>query len=153
VNLYLPRADAADTDIAEPEATQPVGKRDLRGSERILVVEDDATLREVPVAMLRRHGYDIVEAADGAQAVTALEADGNFDLLFTDVVLPGGMSGVDIAAAAERLQPGIKVLYTSGYTENAVVHNGRLDPGVNLLTKPYGSDRLLEMVRAVLDGD
>jgi len=148
VNLYLPRAETAAAQLTAPRPQ----REPPRGSERILVVEDDPDLREVPVILLRRHGYQVVQVADGLEAIAQLEAGPAFDLLFTDVVLPGGMNGVEIAAEARRLQPGIKVLYTSGYTENVVVHNGQLDSGVTLVNKPYHSADLLEKVRAILDG-
>jgi len=88
---------------------------------------------------------------DGNEAVKYLKDGQSFDLLFTDVVLPGGMNGDDVAKEAKRLQPGIQVLYTTGYAETAIVHNGRLDPGVILVNKPYRRRDLLEKVRTLLD--
>jgi len=122
------------------------------GSERILVVEDDESVREIPATILRDHGYEVVEAADARQAVRHLKDGPPFDLLFTDIVLPGGMNGVEIAEQAIRIQPGIRVLYTTGYAENSVVHHGRLDPANTLVNKPYRRAELLEKVRAMLDG-
>lgn len=122
-----------------------------RGTERILIVEDDESVREIPAQILRDQGYDVVEAETGDKALRHLKDDGRFDLLFTDVVLPGGMNGAEIAAEALRIQPGIKVLYTTGYSENAVIHHGQLDTGVTLITKPYQRVELLRMVRDLLE--
>ncbi len=150
--LFLPRAIGAIVDKAVP-VTVGTSHRP-HGSERILVVEDDDGVREIPANILRAMGYDVVEAQDGADAIKVLDnAAEPIDLLFTDVVLPGGMNGMDIAAQAEILQPGIKVLYTSGYTENVVVNLGRLDSGVAIVNKPYRRADLLTKVRIVLDSD
>ena len=150
VKLYLPRsreaAVACDAEDKTPEFAP--------GSERILVVEDDPDVRAIPVAILRNQGYEVAEAADAGQAIDHLKAGPPFDLLFTDIVLPGGMNGVEIAAQAKRLQPEIKVIFTTGYAEHALAHNGILDPGMTLVTKPYRRAELLEAVRAALgDGD
>lgn len=90
---------------------------------------------------------------NGEEAIEHLKTGRPFDLLFTDIVLPGGMNGVEIAEEAKRRQPNIKVLYATGYAESAVVHSGRLDPGVILVNKPYRRAELLEKVRAILDSD
>ena len=140
------REDASSADDDEA----PAG---IRGHERILVVEDDERVRDIPASILRAHGYEVVEVNDGAQAMAALRGNPPFDLLFTDVVLPGGMNGVEIAKQARLLQPNIKTLYTTGYTENAVIHHGELDPGVMLVSKPYRRREFLEKVRAMLDSD
>ena len=108
-------------------------------------------LGKIPATILREQGYEIVEAQDGTEAVNHLKEGQPFNLLFTDVVLPGGMSGVQIAAQAKDIQPNIKVLYTTGYTESAIVHQGQLDPGVTMVNKPYRRAELLEKVRAMLD--
>jgi PAS domain S-box-containing protein len=149
VKLYMPRShDGSAETIAKDDAVETA-----RGSKRILVVEDDSDVRKIPAAILRDRGYEVVEAEDGAEAIDHLNAGQPFDLLFTDVVLPGGMSGVEIAEAAIRLQPDIKVLYTTGYAENTIVHHGKLDPGVTLVNKPYRRAELLEKVRAILDSE
>jgi PAS domain S-box-containing protein len=149
VKLYIPRAhgslDADDQKEEEPKHE--------RGSERILIVEDEANVRFISVKLLRNQGYDIVEAADSQEAIKHLEDGGLFDLIFTDVVLPGGLNGVEIAEEAKRIQPNIKVLFTTGYAENAVVHHGQLDPATTLVNKPYRKTELLEKVRAILDGE
>ncbi|MCZ6772585.1 MAG: PAS domain S-box protein, partial [Proteobacteria bacterium] len=147
VKLYMPRSEE---DFVQEGAEDETPEFAL-GSERILVVEDDERLRAIPVRTLRKRGYEIVEAVDGKAAIKHLRDSQPFDLLFTDVVLPGGMNGVKIAEQANRIQPNIKVLYTTGYAENAVVHSGQLDPDVPLLNKPYSRAELLGKVRALLD--
>jgi len=149
VRLFLPRSYH---DVSATETTDE-NSDTHRGSERILVVEDDPGVREVPVALLRGQGYEIVEATDSKEAIENLSSGQLFDLIFTDVVLPGGLNGVEIAAEAKRIQPNIKVLYTTGYAENDVVEQGQLDRGMTLVSKPYRRTELLEKVRAVLDGD
>jgi CheY-like chemotaxis protein len=118
--------------------------------ETVLVVEDDADVRLYTVAALQELGYFVIEAADGPTAIAVLEKR-NVDLVFTDVVLPGGMTGADVAARAGALWPGIKILFTTGYARNAIVHHGRLDRGVHLLTKPFSFDDLAAKVRDVID--
>jgi len=146
IRLYLPRAySGVDTKPIEKVGAHP------GGSEAVLVVEDDPDVRAFAEAVLQRFGYRVSAAAGGHQALELLEQGMDCDLLFTDVVMPGGMGGRELADAATRLRPGLKVLYTSGYTENAIVHQGRLDPGVNLLSKPYRRDQLARRVRQVLE--
>ena len=149
VKLSMPRSqDGAAETNAKDDAVEFA-----RESERILVVDDDPGIRKVPAIILRNQGYEIVEAGNSKEAIDHLKTGQAFDLLFTDVVLPGGMNGVEIAKEAKRLQPNIKVLYTSGYIENAVVHYGKLNPGMTLVNKPYRKAELLEKVRAILDID
>jgi PAS domain S-box-containing protein len=151
VYLFLPRADAAAADSVEPEDS--VGDHRAAGRERVLIVEDDASVREIPASILRAAGYEVFEAEDSDQAFDVLDMDETrVDLLFTDVVLPGGLNGREIAERARRLHPGIKVLYTSGYTENVITHQSHLDSGIELLIKPYRRGELLTKVRAALDG-
>ena len=118
-----------------------------------LVVEDEEMVREVAVDILRNQGFEVVEAGNGDEAIEHLMGDRRFDLLFTDVVLPGGMNGVALARQANRLQPDIRVLFATGDAENAVVHNGKPDPGVALVNKPYRRWELIEKVRAILDAE
>jgi CheY-like chemotaxis protein len=101
--------------------------------------------------VLRELGYTVLEAINGRAALDVLQSHDRVDLLFTDVVLPDGMHGRNLAEEAERRRPGIKVLYTTGYTRNAIVHDGRLDPGVHLIGKPFTYADLAAKVRAVLD--
>lgn len=147
VNLYLPRAKtekAADGNIANEVVETFIGKA------RILVVEDDPDVREIPVMVLSEGGYEVVEAEDGKSAVEHLENGPPFDLLFTDVVLPHGMTGVDIADEALRLQPGIRILFTTGYTENVSALSNRIREGAGLITKPYRGAELLKKVNDIL---
>jgi signal transduction histidine kinase/CheY-like chemotaxis protein len=146
VKLYLPQAagvvDAlpAKAGISEFE----------RGDESILIVEDDALVREYVVTQIGRLGYDTLAASNGAEALAIINGPERIDLLFTDVIMPGGMNGRQLAIEAQTLRPGLKILYTSGYTENAIVHHGRLDAGVLLLPKPYLSSDLARMIRTAL---
>ncbi|MEO7549035.1 MAG: ATP-binding protein, partial [Ramlibacter sp.] len=146
VKLYLPRAPEA----AMPPPTRAApGQAQPGGNESILLVEDDALVRRYANDQLAGLGYRVIQAHDGAQALETLRGGQPIDLLFTDVVMPG-MSGRQLADAACRMRPGLKVLYTSGYTESAIVHHGRLDPGVQLLGKPYRREELAQRVRAAL---
>ena len=144
--IYLKRIHAEPKSL--PSAVAPL--EELGGGELILVVEDDADLRQLAVRLLQSLGYQVVEAADGAEALAALESDRDIDLLFTDVVLTGGMNGRALAERARALRPGLRVLYTSGYTENTVVHHGRLDAGVELLQKPYRKAELARKIHNAL---
>ena len=133
-------------DQAEAEA---IGSR---GGERVLVVEDSAPLRRLSVRQLGDLGYAVMEAANGPEALAMLGSGVRVDLLFTDVAMPGGLDGQELAHRAQALRPGLKVLFTSGYTENAIIHHGRLDFGVLLLAKPYRKSELARMIRKALDG-
>ena len=150
VRLYLPRAVAEDGAGAPVPAHAAADAAAERGSGRILLVEDDALVRENSAAQLTSLGYAVVAVGSAPEALAVLEKDAAFDLLFTDIVMPGGMNGRALAERALKLRPGLPVLYTSGYTENAIVHHGRLDRGVELLAKPYRRQDLAAKVRAVL---
>jgi signal transduction histidine kinase len=144
VKLYLPRStEAEDAGPAAPGEA-------IHGDETVLVVEDDADVRATVIGLLRDLGYRVLEAASGAQALTILESGEPIDLLFTDVVMTGSVTGKVLAQTARELRPGIKVLFTSGYTENSIIHQGRLDAGVQLLSKPYRRDELAARLRTVL---
>ena len=119
--------------------------------ETVLVVEDDPDMRARAVALLDSLGYQTLEAATAAAALEHLGPTAELDLLLTDVVLSGGMNGRELAVEAERRGPGIKVLYMSGYAENAIVHHGRLDPDADLLQKPFRRADLARTVRRALD--
>ncbi len=147
VRLYLPRALRPSPESDEGSTVHD----DHTGTERILLVEDDSLVQRMAARHLVGLGYDVITASSGPEALEILEREAPFDLLFTDVVMPGGMNGRQLAAAVAERQPGLPVLYTSGYTENAMVHQGRLDEGVDLLTKPYRLAELGLKVRAVLD--
>ena len=147
VRIYLPRS-AAGTESSRPVHPQAPE----RGSEHVLVVEDDELVRSYTVSSLRSLGYTVSEAGAGAEALEGLGGAGRIpDLLLTDVVLPGRMSGKVLAAEVKAAFPSIRVLFMSGYTENAIVHHGRLDPGVSLLGKPFRLVDLSRKVREVLD--
>jgi PAS domain S-box-containing protein len=148
VKIYLPRL-ALVTAVAEDVADLPVPEGE--GEETILVVEDDDDVRTYSVEILRELGYRVVEAHDGPSALRLLERQAGVDLLLTDVVLPGGITGAQVAARARELKPNLKVLFTTGYARNAIIHHGRLDKGVRLITKPFGSAELASKVRDVLD--
>ena len=149
VKIYLPRlAHASEEQEVAPVIPVPEGS----AQETILVVEDDDGVRAYSVGALRDLGYHVLEAHDGPSALRLLQEGQPVDLLFTDVVLPGGLTGAQVAADARALRPGLKVLFTTGYARNAIFHHGRLDKGVQLITKPFSFADLAAKVRDVLDG-
>jgi CheY-like chemotaxis protein len=147
IKLYLPRA-TANADAPAPAAPAIIG-----GDETIMVVEDDPLVRNFVVTQLHSLGYKTMTAASGDLALAQLDDGAVFDLLLTDVIMPGGINGRQLADTVNLRRPAVKVLYTSGYTENAIVHHGRLDVGALLLTKPYRRSDLARLVRMALDGD
>jgi len=154
VKVYLPRAH--DADALVDAAPDPAAAGDASGgAETVLVVEDDAAVRRATVEMLQELGYRVLKASDADQALVVIDDavahHAAIDLLFTDVVMPGRLKSPELADKARERLPGIAVLFTSGYAQNAIVHGGRLDPGVELLPKPYSARALASKVRAVLD--
>ena len=149
VKLYLPRFYGVDQPAPLRRPAPPPGTG--HASEVVLVVEDDDRVRGWSVEALRELGYTVLHAASGPEALARLEAGQSVDLLFTDVVMPD-MTGRELADRALVLLPDLKVLFTTGYTRNAIVHNGMLDPGTNYLPKPFSLDQLAAKVRSVLDG-
>ena len=144
--LYLPQADARREWLAaEPPTSEIEG-----GDETILVVEDDPLVRSYVNTQLQSLGYATLSAANGTEALAIADGGAAFDLLFTDVIMPGGMNGRQLAAEMMQRRPALKVLFTSGYTENAIIHHGRLDSGVLLLAKPYRKLDLARMLRVAL---
>jgi PAS domain S-box-containing protein len=145
VKIYLPRSmeSTACLEPAEPVALSG-------GSETILVVEDDRRVQATVVEILRQLGYAVLKANDAQSALAIVQSGAHIDLLFTDVVMPGTMRSTELARLATRLLPHLKVLFTSGYTQNAIVHGGRLDPGVHLLSKPYSREQLASKIRRLL---
>jgi len=150
IKIYLPRLIGSDEEPAEILANKPAM---VKGSgEVILVVEDEPALRAYAVEALRDLGYRVLQAADGREALVIVEQHPEIELLFTDVVLTGGMNGRALADQINRHKPDLPVLYTTGYTANAIVHNGRLDPGMHLISKPFTYAELASKVRRMLDG-
>lgn len=145
VKLYFPRELAAEDSLVGGAPTAVSG-----GSETILVVEDDDEVREVAIAMLMELGYRVVKANDAASALVIVDSGIPIDLIFTDVMMPGPVRSPELARKAKERLPGVAILFTSGYTQNAIVHGGRLDPGVELLAKPYTREALARKVRHVL---
>jgi CheY-like chemotaxis protein len=139
---------ALDTESVDADSLPAEGSAE----ETILVLEDDDDVRAYSVESLRELGYRVIEAHDGPSALRLLERQPRVDLLFSDVVLPGGLTGAQVSTQALSIRPGLKVLFTTGYARNAIVHQGRLDKGVNLITKPFTLNELAAKVRDVLDG-
>jgi CheY-like chemotaxis protein len=132
----------------EAHATSTV----VGGDEIVLVVEDDALVRKYVITQIESLGYATLEAASGAEALSIIDNHADIDLLFTDVIMPGGMNGRQLVDEALKRRPLLKALFTSGYTENAILHHGRLDAGVLLLAKPYRKPELARMLRVALGG-
>ena len=145
IRLYLPRVFQGEDSLPDDTATAVHG-----GTETVLVVEDDDAVRETAVGLLGDLGYRVLKARDAASAFTVVESGVHIDVLFTDVVMPGSLRSPELARRARERLPGLAVLFTSGYTENAIVHGGRLDPGVDLLSKPYTREALARKIRHVL---
>jgi len=146
IKIYLPRT-RRERDALDQIGAQPA----LGGSETILVVEDDDGVRAAVVDMLGDLGYRVLKAESAEEALALLHRGQPVQLLFTDVVMPGAISTREFTRRAQEMQPGLKVLYTSGYTQNAIVHNGKLDDDAFLLSKPYRKDELARKLRSVFD--
>jgi PAS domain S-box-containing protein len=146
VKLYLPKADPKSK-ISNQYPTSIV---DLRGSELILLVEDSAPVREFTKSQLVYLGYRVLEATNSKEALQIIGEHADIDLLFTDVVMPGGMNGPELAQEARRLNPAMKVLYCSGYSENAIIHQALVQKDIQLLNKPYTRQDLAGRIRQVL---
>ncbi|MBB3995660.1 PAS domain S-box-containing protein [Sulfitobacter undariae] len=145
VKLYLPRC------LQEEAAARPINAIGMAGgTETILLVEDDNEVRETAAGMLSDLGYTVLEAPDAKNAQAILETEIAVDLLFTDVVMPGGSTGHDLAKIARNLRPDLPVLFSSGYVQDAIVHDGRLDEGVELLGKPYTQLTMAQKIRGML---
>jgi PAS domain S-box-containing protein len=148
VKIYLPRSIGPGQSA---EGTTPLAQV-AGGNETVLIVEDDALVRKYVIAQIASLGYSTLEAANAGDALKIIDDDVPIDLLFTDIIMPGSMNGRQLADEALRRRPSLKVLFTSGYTENAIVHHGRLDAGVLLLPKPYRKSELAKMIRVALAG-
>jgi len=143
--ILLPRT----VESAAPKKTGPVGSVE-GGDETVLVVDDEKEIQENVAAILGELGYHVITASSADEAATLLDRSGKIDLLFTDVIMPGAISCTELAAMARVRHPDIRVLFTSGYLENAVANNGKLDEGVTLLNKPYAREELAGAVRKLL---
>jgi CheY-like chemotaxis protein len=146
VTVLLPAVAAATAPVLHE-----AGRAAAQGRERVLLVEDEPQVLQFVSAQLISLGYDVTAVSAGPDALELLREDGRFDLLFTDVVLPKGMSGVELAAQARQIRPGIRVLLTSGYPEEVFEHHGSPEQGTLLLRKPYKRKELAEILRRVLD--
>ncbi len=146
IKLYLPRSIQVETAQIMPTLDAVNGQGEV-----ILVVEDEANVRSAVVAILQDLGYRTLEAANGQAALEILQTDEKIDLMFTDVVMPGEIQGRRLAQEANKLREGLCIVFTSGYTENSIIHHGRLDDGVHLLSKPYRKEDLARKMRAVLN--
>jgi CheY-like chemotaxis protein len=120
--------------------------------ETVLVIDDEEIVRGLIVEVLTDQGYRVVEAPDGVAGLKLLDTIGRLDLLVTDVGLPGGMNGRQVADAARTMRPGLKVLFVTGYAENAAVGNGHLEPGMQVITKPFQTAAIVNKVRDMIDG-
>ena len=145
IRLYLPRAMASEDVEVAVDTIAATG-----GSETVLVVEDDAEVRDTVVALLTDLGYRVLKAVDAASGLAVIESGAPIDLLFTDVVMPGTLKSPEMARRARERLPDLAVLFTSGYPENSIVHGGRLDAGIELLSKPYTREALARRLRHVL---
>ncbi|QIG94652.1 MULTISPECIES: ATP-binding protein [unclassified Bradyrhizobium] len=146
VMLYLPRA-AVVSPAAAPERRQP----DVPGAQEIvLVVEDDRLVRSYVLTQIESLGYTTLSANNGAEALAVLDSGAPVDLLFTDVIMPGAMNGRELATEAQKRRPGLRVLLTSGYTENAIDQDGKLEQGILFLGKPYSRAQLARMLQVAL---
>jgi CheY-like chemotaxis protein len=143
INLYLPRYFGDEKEVTPGERAEALPRAE---NEVVLVVEDDADLRTLIVRMLKMLGYGVYEASSGAVALAVLPTLSRVDLLLTDVVLPGGMGGRELAKVVTRERPGLPALYMSGYAKNAIFRHGHLDEGIQLLQKPF---RMVDIARAV----
>jgi CheY-like chemotaxis protein len=149
IKLYLPRAAADAAQLAPAPAAalhMPPG-----GRETILVVEDDAAVRAVAIATLQSVGYRVLEAADGKVALDIVRQSGEIDLLFTDLVMPNGISGQDLLRMARQCRSDLKAIFTSGYSEQFIRGHDEADKSVPLLPKPYRRQKLIAVIRKVLD--
>jgi PAS domain S-box-containing protein len=148
IRLYLPRADAA---VGVDGTRRPDALQVARPNERILVVEDNADVRQTVVRQIRDLGYEAIEASGGKEAIAVLDSAERIDLLFSDVVMPGGMDGTQLAEAASQLRPGLKILLTSGFARGSIEQGATSAYLKNLLSKPYRKSELAERLRAALD--
>ncbi|WP_076997745.1 response regulator [Variovorax sp. KK3] len=151
VSIYLPR-DLRDVEPEERRTLQPPSPRAHQG-DTVLVVDDEAALRMLIVEVMQGLGYTTLEAGDGAEALRVLQSGERIDLLVSDVGLPGGMNGRQVADAARTARPGLKVLFITGYAENAVLSHGHLDPGMHVMSKPFELEVLARRVKELIESE
>ena len=148
MRLYLPRYKGEAQDAQALHLSLQAAQ--AKPGETVLVVDDDPTVRMLIAEVLEEAGYTILEAEDGAVALRVLQSPVRVDLLVTDVGLPGGMNGRQVADAARTIHPKLKVLFITGYAENAAVGNGHLDAGMAVLTKPFAMEALGTKIREIM---
>jgi CheY-like chemotaxis protein len=150
VCLYLPRhlGDAGQVDDTTDTASAPRAEQ----GETVLIVDDEPTVRMLMTEVLEDLGYRAIETSDGPAGLRVLESNERIDLLVTDVGLPGGMNGRQVADAGRALRPDLKVLFITGYAENAVISHGHLAPGMQVMTKPFGLDELAGRIKEIIAG-
>jgi CheY-like chemotaxis protein len=148
MRLYLPRHLGEAEEGGEGPVHAPLPR--ARAGEAVLVVDDEPTIRMLVAEVLQELGYAAIEAADGAAALRVLRSGSRIDLLITDVGLPGGMNGRQVADAGRQARPGLNVLFITGYAENAAIGNGHLEPGMHVLTKPFAMEVLATRIKAII---
>ena len=149
--IYLPRhqGDAVDDEGIQPEPSQAAR---AEAGDTVLIVDDEPSVRMLVTEVLGELGYTAIEAADSVSGLKVLQSDVRIDLLITDVGLPGGMNGRQMTDAARQRRPKLKVLFITGYAENAAISNGHLEPGMHVLTKPFGMDKLASKIKDIITG-
>jgi len=150
VCIYLPRHAGEADEIGEERVAPAVSA--AGAGETVLIVDDEPTVRMLVADALEERGYACIEAADGPTGLRILQGGERIDLLITDVGLPGGLNGRQVADAARVLRPGLKVLFITGYAENAVLNHGHIERGMEVLTKPFAVDDLAARIERMLQG-
>jgi CheY-like chemotaxis protein len=145
--MYFPRFSG---EISEDERAEDI-ETDRGDGETVLVVDDEPAIRMVITEVLSEVGYRVIEAEDGPSGLRILQAGGRIDLLITDVGLPGGLNGRQVADAARAIRTDLKVLFITGFAENALIGNGHLDAGMSVITKPFVNTALANKVRQLID--
>jgi len=149
VKIYLPRHYGQASEQGSTAGSAPMPRAEA--GETVLVVDDEPTVRMLIGDTLTELGYRTIEAADAASGLQVLESDAKIDLLITDIGLPGGMNGKQMADAARARRPALKVLFITGYAENATIANGHLEPGMHVMSKPFPIDNLAARIRAIIE--
>lgn len=149
VKIYLPRHRGKASGEEDEEAKVPLPRAEA--GETVLVVDDEPTVRMLIGDTLNELGYTGIEAADAASGLKVLQSDAKIDLLITDVGLPGGMNGKEMAEKARQQRPDLKVLFITGYAQNAAISNGRLEPGMHVLSKPFPMEKLASRIRQIIE--